>query len=47
MSKRIKIIDNSGIRFPKKQNPGQSDLSAFGYDASTGTYYNPRQAVGE
>ena len=40
MSKRIKIIDNSGIRFPKKQNPGQSDLSAFGYDASTGTYYN-------
>jgi len=40
MSKRVKIIDNSGIRFQKKKNPGQTELSAFGYNALNGEYYS-------
>lgn len=40
MSKRIKIINTSGQRLPKKPNPNQSDLKAFGYDTVSGTYYS-------
>jgi hypothetical protein len=39
MSKRIKVINNSGIRFPKKTNTNQFDLTAFGYNVINETYY--------
>lgn len=40
MSKRIKVINNSGTRLAKKALPNQSDLSAFGFDPISGTYYS-------
>jgi len=46
MSKRIKIINNSGTRFPKKPLPNQSDLNAFGFDSASGTYFSLPLEIG-
>ena len=39
MSKKIKIINTSGSRIPKKPKINESDMMAFGYNTDNNTYY--------